>query len=213
MEIYVPCSEKSKQRWAIEKAKLDNAIQLRGIFFIEPNDEEFKLTMKAARRKLEVPMPAAMPYKIPLKNSGETLRNIGKRTTKYACVVDADECTRPRLEGARHKYHQDHITAKGANSVTHYSLVHKFIPMPQAFKNPDAKAAEVRNKKEVIGEARNKGRKVHFASLMDLCHLKNRSWNLNIRNTKAGSYSEVTLYKMILVRMQCSLNKDHQHLK
>ena len=30
------------------------------IFFIEPNDEEFKLTMKAARRKLEVPMPAAM---------------------------------------------------------------------------------------------------------------------------------------------------------
>ena len=32
---------------------------------------------------------------------------------------------------------------------------------------------KVRNKKEVIDEARNKGRKVHFASLMDLCHLKN----------------------------------------
>ena len=31
----------------------------------------------------------------------------------------------------------------------------------------------VRNKKEVIDEARKKGRKVHFASLMDLCHLKN----------------------------------------
>ena len=27
--------------------------------------------------------------------------------------------------------------------------------------------------KNVIDEARNKGRKVHFASLMDLCHLKN----------------------------------------
>ena len=26
---------------------------------------------------------------------------------------------------------------------------------------------------EVIEEARNKGRKVHFASLVDLCHLKN----------------------------------------
>ena len=26
---------------------------------------------------------------------------------------------------------------------------------------------------EVIAEARNKGRKVHFSSLMDLCHLKN----------------------------------------
>ena len=47
----------------IEKPMLDNARQLRGIFFIEPNDEEFKLTIKAARRKLEVPMPAARPCK------------------------------------------------------------------------------------------------------------------------------------------------------
>ena len=28
-------------------------------------------------------------------------------------------------------------------------------------------------KKEVIDEAKSKGRKVHFASLMDICHLKN----------------------------------------
>ena len=53
--------KKAKQIWAVEKPKLDNARQLRGIFFIEPNDEEFKLTMKAARRKLDVPMAAAMP--------------------------------------------------------------------------------------------------------------------------------------------------------
>ena len=74
--------KKAKQRWAIEKPKLDNARQLRGTFFIEPNDEEFKLTTKAARRKLEVPMPAAMPCKIPIKSSWETHRNIGKRKTK-----------------------------------------------------------------------------------------------------------------------------------
>ena len=171
--------KKAKQRWAIEKPQFDNARELRGIFFIEPNDEEFKLAMKAARRKLEVPMPAAMPCKIPIKSSGETHRNIGKRKTKYACVVDADESTRPRLEGAVRKPHQDHITAKGTNSITHYSLVHRFIPIPQAFKIPDAKAAvekeweklekipawqltKVRNKKEVIKETRNKGRKFHF---------------------------------------------------
>ena len=135
-------------------------------------------------------MPAAMPCKIPIKSSGKTHRSIGKRRTKYACVVDADESTRARLEGAGHKPHQDHITAKGMSSMTHYSLVHKFIPMPQALKIPDAKAAmekqweklekipawqltKVRNKKEVIDEARNKGRKVHFPSLMDLCHLQN----------------------------------------
>ena len=39
--------KKAKQRWAIEKPKLR---QRRRIFFMEPNDEAFKLTMKAARR-------------------------------------------------------------------------------------------------------------------------------------------------------------------
>ena len=124
-----------------KRPKFDIARQLRGIFFIEPNDEEFKLTMKAARRKLEVPMPAAMPCRIPIKSSGETHRNIGKRMTKYACVVDAGESTRPRLQGAGHKHHQDHITEKGMNSITHHRFVHKFISMTQALKNPDAKAA------------------------------------------------------------------------
>ena len=32
---------------------------------------------------------------------------------------------------------------------------------------------KVRNRTDVINEARNKGRKVHFASSVDLCHLKN----------------------------------------
>ena len=32
---------------------------------------------------------------------------------------------------------------------------------------------KVRSKKEVIDEARTKGATVHFASLMDICHLKN----------------------------------------
>ena len=105
--------KKAKQRWAFEKPKLDNARQLRGIFFTEPDDEQFKLTIKAARRKLEVPMPAALPCKMPIKNSGETHSSFGKRRTKYGCIVDADESTRPRVEGAVHKSHQDHITAKG----------------------------------------------------------------------------------------------------
>ena len=52
---------------------------------------------------------------------------------------------------------------------------------------------KVRNKKEVIEEAVNGGRKVHFASLMDLCHLKNSEPSLNIKSTKAVLYSKVTL--------------------
>ena len=87
-------------------------------------------------------------------------------------------------------HHKDHIAGKGDNSLQHYNVVHKIIPRPQAMKIPAAKAAvdkeweklekipawnlrKVRSKKEVSDEARTKGAKVHFASLMDMCHLKN----------------------------------------
>ena len=86
--------------------------------------------------------------------------------------------------------HEDHIAGKGENSLQHYNLVHKFFPMPQAMQNPAAKAAvdkeretlkkisawnltKVKRKKKVIDEARTSGATVHFASLMDICHLKN----------------------------------------
>ena len=45
------------------------------------------------------------------------------------------------MEGSLHKYHEDHIAGKGMNSLSHYNLVHKFIPMPQALRIPDANAA------------------------------------------------------------------------
>ena len=54
---------------------------------IEPNDEEFKLTMKAARRELEVPMPAAMLCKIPMKSSGETHRNAILGNARHITLV------------------------------------------------------------------------------------------------------------------------------
>ena len=48
-----------KQKWAVEKPKVDNARRLRGVYFFDPEDKEFKDIMKKARRKLEIPMPAA----------------------------------------------------------------------------------------------------------------------------------------------------------
>ena len=107
-------------------------------------------------------------------------------------------------------YHQDHIAGKGDNSLQHYNLVHKFIPMPQAMKIPAAKAAvdkeweeigenfggnltKVRSKKEVIDEARTSGATVHFASSVDICHLKNAELVAKHQNTKVELYSEVIL--------------------
>ena len=37
--------------------------------------------------------------------------------------------------------HEDHIAGKGFTWMTHYNFVHKFIPMPEAMKIPDPRAA------------------------------------------------------------------------
>ena len=42
-----------RQKWSNEKLKLNNARRLRGIYFIDPEDKEFKETIKNARKKLE----------------------------------------------------------------------------------------------------------------------------------------------------------------
>ena len=103
------------------------------------------------------------------------------KKTKFACIVKLTS-TRKRLEleSTLPRNHDDHIAEKAFNSLTCYNLVHKFIPMPQAMKIPDAKAAvdkdretlekilawqltKVRNKSEVIAEARNEGRTVFLS--------------------------------------------------
>ena len=38
-------------------------------------------------------------------------------------------------------YHEDHIAGKGDNSLQHYNLVHKFIPMPQGNENSCSKGS------------------------------------------------------------------------
>ena len=235
---------KERQKWSHEKLHLDNARKLPGIYFIDPEDKEFKETIKNARKKLETPIAFAMLCKI-LKNK----KNCGSGTSqkvksKLACILEASESTRLRLGELLPTHHEDHIAGKGDNSLQYYILVlravltsvrrpwvaqprpharagdtqtsgtmseqhgwrpnslvaeqgcrsprqvHKFIPMPQAMKIPAAKEAvdkeweklekmsawnltKVRINKEVIDAARTKGAKVHFVSVMDICHLKN----------------------------------------
>ena len=47
--------------WAIEKPKLDNAQKLGGIYYIGPDDMDFKDTMKDAGKKLDMPLESAGP--------------------------------------------------------------------------------------------------------------------------------------------------------
>ena len=133
---------KEKQKWSHEKPQLDETRKLRGIYFIDPQDKEFKETIKNVRKKLETPMALAMPCKMSKNNQNwETHGKSNEIKSKLACILEASESTRMRMEETLPKDHEDHIAGKGDNSLQHYNLVHKFIPMPQAMKIPAAKAA------------------------------------------------------------------------
>ena len=130
----------------------------------------------------------------------------------HACIVEAHESTSKRLEGTLPKDHEHQITEKVFNSLSHYNLVHKFSPVPQAMKILDARSSrgqsmgearkiaglandqrKLKSKTEVILEAQEVRGTVHFATLMDVCHLKNVELEpKKTKNTKAGLCSEVT---------------------
>ena len=129
---------KEKQKLSEEKIHLDNARKFQRIYFIDPEDQEFKETIKNARKKLETSVAPAMPCKI-MKNCGTS--GSDKNKTKLACILEANESTRMRMGNSEPSNHEDHIAGKGENSLQHYNLVHKFIPMLQAMKIPAAKAA------------------------------------------------------------------------
>ena len=133
---------KERQKWSHEKPQLDNARKLRGIYFIDPEDKEFKETINNARKKLETPVAPTMPCKISKNNQNWVTRGESNEIkSKLACILEASESTRLRMGESLPNHHEDHIAGKGDNSLQHYNLVHKFIPLPQAKKIPAAKAA------------------------------------------------------------------------
>ena len=68
-----------------------------------------------------------------MKNCGSGASN--KIKTKLACILEADESTRMRMGNSIPHHHQDHIAGKEENSLQHYNLDHKFIPMPSSYEN------------------------------------------------------------------------------
>ena len=137
---------REKQEWAKEKPRLDNARKVRRIYFIDPDDKEHSEILKNARKKVERPMAPAMPCKrdqqhpsIVKTNAEPKTGNESEFKTVYGCTVESHESTIQRAESLQSKTHEDRIAGKGFTLMAHYNLVHKFIPMPQAMKIPDAK--------------------------------------------------------------------------
>ena len=119
---------KEKQKWSNEKLHLENARKLRGIHFIDPEDKEFKETMKNASKKLETPMALVLLCKTSKTcKHGVTRGKTNEIKSKLACILEASESARLRMEESVPNYHEDHIAGKGDNSLQHYNLVHKFF--------------------------------------------------------------------------------------
>ena len=125
--------------------------------------------------------------------------------TMCGCMVESHESTRQRAESLQSKAHEDRIAVKGFICMAHYNLVHKFIPMPQAMKIPDAIAAvdeewkkletipawdleKVKSKKGgYSGNTRRQKEKSTLLYWRTSVTSRLRSWSYNYRSTKAES--------------------------
>ena len=83
--------KKEKHERAIEKPKLDDARRLRGTYFIDSEDGKHKETIsRNARKKLEVPMEAAMLCEMGTrKRFKELLLLSAKRFKTLSCAHDS----------------------------------------------------------------------------------------------------------------------------
>ena len=174
-----------------KKPQIDNARKLRGIYVIDPEDKEFKETIKNARKKLETPMAPAMPCKISKNNQNcgmviNTVRTNQNLRLFWKTVNLQGRVWENLYRIIMKTILQEKVTIHCNITIrfTNLFICSKPCKFPQqkkrwtkngktwrTFRRGTWRKSEV--KKDVIDETRTKGVKVHFASLMDICHLKN----------------------------------------
>ena len=177
-----------------------------------------KKLWKKARRKLEVPIAAAMPCKIWGGKYRETCRTTEIRKTKYACIVEADESMRKRLERTLHEDHEVHNAGKRINSLPKQW---KYQTQKQQWRKNGKNSRKYQHGSSRKSETKMKwSMKQGMRQNRTLCvvngYLSSQEFGVgtnNFKNTKVESYSEVTLLKMIRDLMQYSLSRDHRHHK
>ena len=178
--------------------------------------------------KIETPVAPAMPCKTCEKSKNEETRSKTAFKSTFACILEASESTRMRLEESLPNYHEDHIAGRGDNSLQHYNLVHKVFPMPQAMKIPAAKAAVDKESENWRKFRRGTWRKPKVRNRWSMKQGRRAQkfilphwwtsviwrmpiWRRSTKSTKVELYSLAILSKMILDLMQYLRNKDLQH--
>ena len=107
---------KEKHFWANERPKLENSQKLRGIYFIDPEDQDFAEIIKNTRKKLERQTAPTMPCRKAKLRNGVTRIQKDDHMSRLTCIFKANETDRLRMEGLEPRIHEDHIAGKGDNS-------------------------------------------------------------------------------------------------
>ena len=122
---------KEKQKWAIEKPKLDNNRRLRGIHFIDPADAEFKELLKMREESWKF----RCQQQCRARSGEESTRKL------VALLMLARQNTHASLTPAylresvwNELYKNIMKTTLQGKELNHYNLVHKCILVPKAMK-------------------------------------------------------------------------------
>ena len=135
-----PAQNREQQEWRNEKPKLDNARRLKGIYFIDPDDEECIGNSQNTRGEdwkelWHQQCLAKGKLKQAPRKWLQSMKLHPKRFTKKRFMAEKWNLTNPQGKEWNLLYPQkneDHIPGNCFTSMTHYILVHKFIPKPQA---------------------------------------------------------------------------------
>ena len=182
---------REKHKWAIEKTKARECWKITRNLFHRPGGQGIQRNHSECSKEIEN-----------TKGSSHALQDMQEEQAwwarsktndfkfKFACILEASKSTRMPMEESLPKYHEDHIAGKRAQFTVTLQIGTHIYSHASSNEDTAAKAAadkeweklekipawdltKVRSKSEVIDEARTKGVKVHFASLMDICLLKN----------------------------------------
>ena len=158
MVWYVKVTSTKRRHLTEEKTKVrDNARKLEGIYHFDPKDKECNETLKNMRKKLELCMDSAMPYKVrkitrisSLKTSTTQMRKLTMSTDreKFLAITTTRADVKLKThacqthESTRVRTARDSKTKMMSITLQKKGSVHKPVPMHQTMKTPDAKTAD-----------------------------------------------------------------------
>ena len=125
--------------------------------------------------KLEVPMPAATPCKLQCETYRETCRTVEEHRTKYACIVEAaGNAWKDLLARIMKIIVQEFIEPlQSCAQICSYASSNETTRCYGSSGERMGKTRENTGKAADESQKQKRGdRKLHFTSLMDICHLK-----------------------------------------